>query len=362
MKLTVPQNELSKALNTVSRTAKAQPGQPLLANVLLRTDDTKLIVTATNLEVVIVDTIGAKVEEQGAITVPAKLLTEFVNNLPKTNIDIKTEENRIKITAGGYKSTINSQKADDYPAIPESNENSQFTVSSDLLRSAISETVLVTSADTTRPILTGVYFHTVDGVLYLAATDGYRLAERRAMALEDEVDMIVPADALQDVIRIAANANEVTVKYSDDQISFIADEARITSRLIDGKYISYRQLIPTDTTFKIQTDRDEFIKIVKVAELFARESAGTVIIESKADTSELAVRSITSQMGDNISSIDADIQGGDSMVSVNSKFLLDALNCIKGEKVTIRYNGKMSPVLLMGDDDIYKHIVMPVKS
>ena len=362
MKLTVPQNELSKALGTVTRIATAQPGKPILANVLLRTDDAKLIVAATNLEVVIVDTIGAKVEEQGAITVPAKLLAEFVNNLPKTNVNIETDDSKIKITAGGYKSTINSQKADDYPAIPDSTEEGEFTILSDLLKSAISETVLVTSTDTTRPILTGVYFHTIDGNLYLAATDGYRLAERKVAAVEGDINMIVPADALQDAMRVASSVKEVTVRYSDDQISFIAEDARVTSRLIDGKFISYRQLIPTDTTFKIVANRDEFIRIVKVAELFARESAGTIVIEGKAGANELSVRSITSQLGDNVSNIEAEVQGGDSTVSVNSKYLMDALNCIRGEKVTMQFSGKMSPVLLTGESDNYKHIVMPVKS
>lgn len=362
MKLTVLQSDLAKALGAVSRIASAKAGMPILANVLLRTDDTRLIVAATNLEVVIVDTIGAQVDSEGAIAVPARLLTDFVNNLPHTNVEINTEENRLLISAGGYKSTINSQAADDYPAIPESNETNELTLPCDTLKEAISETVLATSNDVTRPILTGVYFHTVDGQLYLAATDGYRLAERKLMAIDQSIDMIVPAGALQDAIRVISGGKDVTVRYSDDQISFIVGDARVTSRLIDGKFINYRQLIPEKTEFSAKMNRDEFVRITKMAELFSREAAGTVIVENKQDYSTVSVRSITSQIGDNASSIEAEVTGGDTQVGLNSKYLVDALNCLKGEQISMGYNGKLTPVLLMGENLDYRHIIMPVKS
>lgn len=365
MKLSIKQDNLAKALNAVGRVATARVGLPILANVLIRTDENKLIVAATNLEVAIITKLNAQIKEQGAIAVPARLLTEFVGNLPHTNIDLETDETKLKISAGGYKSVINSTVADDYPALPNSAEENSFTIAADLLKSAISGVALVAGNDVTRPILTGVYFYSTDGQMYMAATDGYRLAERKMIKLGNNFAAIIPSGTLADVTRLINNEKEITVKYNDEQITFVTGETSITSRLIDGKYIDYQQLIPTQTNFTITVDRADFIKITKVAELFARETAGSIIIEGNPTEKTLSVRSITSQLGENTSSIEADIEvsgGDDCMVSLNSKYLLDALNCIDGEKVTMKFNGKLSPVLLIGQDDSYRHIIMPVKA
>lgn len=365
MKLSIKQDNLAKALNAVGRIATARVGLPILANVLIRTDENKLIVAATNLEVAIITKLNAQIKEQGAIAVPARLLTEFVGNLPHTNIDLETDETKLKISASGYKSVINSTVADDYPALPNSAEENSFTIAADLLKSAISGVALVAGNDVTRPILTGVYFYSTDGQMYMAATDGYRLAERKMIKLDNDFVAIIPSSTLADVTRLINNEKEIVVKYNDEQITFVTGETSITSRLIDGKYIDYQQLIPTQTNFTITVDRADFIKITKVAELFARETAGSIIIEGNPTEKTLSVRSITSQLGENTSSIEADIEvsgGEDCMVSLNSKYLLDALNCIDGEKVTMKFNGKLSPVLLMGQDDSYRHIIMPVKA
>ena len=365
MKLTIKQDNLAKALNAVGRVATAKAGMPILANILLRTDQNKLTIAATNLEVAIISVIGAQVKEQGAITVPARLLTDFISNLPHTNITLETDESKLKVSTEGFKSTINSILADDYPALPESDEKDKLKVSAEELKKSISRTALVSSNDTTRPILTGVYLYSQDGQLYMVATDGYRLAESQLTESKQDVSAIIPSSTLAEVVRLLGDLTEVEVKYKDDQITFLLDNVSITSRLIDGKFIDYRQLIPTETNYQIVVERAEFIKIVKVAELFARESAGSIIIEGNPTDKLLSVRSITSQLGDNTSSIEADIvvKGTEPcMVSLNSKFLLDALNCLEGDKVRIMFNGKLAPVLLLGEKSDYRHIIMPVKS
>ena len=203
------------------------------------------------------------------------------------------------------------------------------------------------------------------------------------MPLESEISAIIPSSTLTDVARLLGSVKEVEVKYNDEQVAFIIGETSVTSLLIDGKYIDYINLIPTNTSFTITINRaefikitkvaelfaretaGEFIKITKVAELFARETAGSIILEGDPAGKTLSVRSITSQLGENTSSIEADIVASgtdDCMVSLNSKFLLDALNCIEGDQVTMSFNGKMSPVLLTGQDTNYRHVIMPVKS
>lgn len=363
MKLTVNQQSLAKALNAVGRIATTKAGLPILSNVLIRTDDNKLIVAATNLEVAITTSLNAQVSEQGSLAIPARLFTDFITNLPHANVDLDTDDTKLKISASGFKSTINSVLADDYPALPETADGSEFTLPADILKKAISGTAQIASNDTTRPILTGVYLYTDNGKLTMAATDGYRLAESRLIDLDQELAAIIPASTLGDVARLMDDG-DVTVHYNDEQITFTSGDTSVTSRLIDGKFIDYQQLIPKDTNFVITVDRGEFVKIVKVAELFARETAGTVIVEGHPAAKTLTVRSIVSQLGDNNSEIEADIQAAgteDCVIGMNSKYLLDALNCLEGDKVTISCNGKMSPALLMGEADDYRHVIMPVK-
>lgn len=365
MKLVVKQDSLAKALNAVGRIATARVGLPILANILIRTDDNQLIVAATNLEVAIIVSLGAQVSEQGSIAVPARLFTDFISNLPHANVELETDETKLKISASGFKSTINSVLPDDYPALPEIEGGNSFMIPAETLKNAISGVALVTSNDVTRPILTGVDFYTTDGQLYMAATDGYRLAEQQIMPLDQEVSAIIPGSTLADVSRLLGSNKEVEVRYNDEQITFTTGEASVTSRLIDGKYIDYQQLIPTETNFTVVVDKSEFAKVVKVAALFARETAGSIIVEGNPTTKMLSVRSITSQLGDNSSEIEAELEvNGEEpcTVSLNSKYLLDALNCISGGKVTMKFNGKLSPVLLFGDNTEYKHIIMPVKS
>ncbi len=360
MKLTVTQNDLAKALGNVSRIAIAQSGNPMLGNVLLRTDANKLIVIATNLEVVMVDTISAKVESEGAIAVPAKVLTEFICNLPNTEVEIEVKKNLIYIKAGTYQSTINAVDPEDYPAIPESDETKTFEISAEDLKEIASRVAIIASTDTARPILTGVYFNTDDeGRLCLAATDGYRMAELKLMKLNTEVKMNVPYRAIQDAMRIAAGSDTVLVKYSDDQISFVAANARVTSRLIDGKYIDYRSLVPKSTKFTVTLNRAEWIKAAKIAEPFSRPGS-TIII--KVEGNVLRVRSVAGQMGVNSSELAVQAEGGDMTFNVNCHYLVEALNCLHGEDVVIHNDGKMMPIILTGDQDNYLHLVMPMRN
>jgi len=361
MKITVTQENLNRALNIVGRIATSRASLPILSNILLRTDNGRLIVAATNLEVAITETIGAKIDDEGSITVPARLITDFVGNLPHTQVVIETDNEKVKISAGTYSSTINATLADDFPALPEIQATTSFEIKAEELKDAINETALVASSDTTRPILTGVYVYSFENALYFAATDGYRLAEKRVIDFKEEVSVIVPASTLADVVRILSTEEKVKIELGDEQISFVIGDVTITSRLIDGKFIDYRQLIPSKTEFSASCDHNEFVRITKVAELFARESAGSVILKTDQTKNEISIESITSQIGENNSSIEAEVKG-DGTVTLNSKFLLDALGVIKGDKINVHFSGKLAPILLTGDNDDYKHIIMPVKS
>ena len=363
MKINLTQSNLAKVLNTVSRVASSRTTLPVLSNILIRAELNEVSFSATNMELSIIEKTNVKIDEDGTIVVPARLITEFVSNLPKSNITIESKGTQVNITAGNYKSTIYTVSTDEFPALPEPVMTNSFKINASDLKQAINNTVLVASGDTTRPILTGVYFYTIDSKLFLAATDGYRLAEKQVVDCDNKVSAIIPASTLTEVVRILGDNNEtVDISFEEDQTSFTIENVTIISRTIEGNFIDYRQLIPKNTDVKIIVDRNEFIRAVKVSELFARESAGSITLSASSERSTLSIHTITTQIGENNSDMEAEVTG-DGTVTLNSKFLLDALNQIDGDNVKMQFSGKLAPVLLTSEkSDSYKHIIMPVKS
>jgi DNA polymerase-3 subunit beta len=362
MQITVTQEKLSKALNIVSRVASTRTTLPVLNNILIRTENNQLLLTATNLEIFIITSIKTKIAKDGVAAVPANLITEFVGNLQKTNIDLSIKDNKLKIKAGNYDSTINTVSPDDFPSLPDSKTNIEFEIDSKIFKEAAAQTVLAASSDTTRPVLTGVYFHTYEGNLYMTATDGYRLAERKLIAQKSVIDSIIPTTAINEVVRVIDEATEkIKVSISDDQIIFEIGAIKIVSRLIDGNFINYRQLIPAKTDNSATLDKAEFIQTVKVAELFARESAESIVLKTDTTKQVISVSSIASEFGENSSEIEGEIKG-DASITLNAKYLLGALGAVEGDKVKFNFSGKLAPSLITGEDDNYKHIIMPVKS
>jgi DNA polymerase-3 subunit beta len=366
MELSVTQENLARALSAVGRVASSKTGLPILSNILLRTEGNRLLVAATNLEIASTYYIGAKVVRQGSITIPARLASEFVSSLPKGTIDLSTKGPHMTISAGSYNSVINGVEADEFPELPaiDEAESVHYTVAVADFKQAVSQTIITCSSDSTRPVLTGVYWHSVDGSLYLAATDGYRLAERRLLSTKSQIAAIVPSGSLQEVLRtLSDTVDEVEVLFDNTQVRFRVGEAEITSRLIDGNYPDYRQLIPKESETTIRLKTDEFTRIVKVAGLFARESGGSVTITASAETNEVSIHSIASELGENTSSAVGEITN-DGQVTLNSRYVSEALGVIDGEKVEFRFSGKLSPTVLTVYEKKpnYIHIIMPLKS
>ena len=366
MELTVTQENLSRALSNVSRVASAKAGLPILQNILLRTDGTRLLIAATNLEVASTYHIGAKVAAPGAITIPSRLVSEFVANLPKGVVSLKVDKQKLEITSEGYRSVINGIVADEFPELPAIDEaqSVQYQIEPTSFKQAVSQTIITTSSDNTRPVLTGVFWHTFDGKLYLAATDGYRLSEKRLMESQSEINAIIPATTLQEVLRnISDDATEVDVLFDETQVRFRVGDSEIISRLIDGNYPAYRELIPKASETTLTIDHNEFSRITKVAGLFARDSGGSVKIEADKDAGELRLQSIASEYGENTSSSPAKVSASGE-ITLNSRYLSEALSVIDGESIQLEFNGKLSPSILTAveKDPDYKHIIMPLKS
>lgn len=363
MKLTVTQENLARALQTVGRVASGKTPLPILNNILFRTDNNRLLLAATNLELAITQRVGSKIEREGSITVPARLTTEFILNLPKGNVELEVEGTKMHIVCGTYKSTINGMAPDEFPELPSIEEKSALTMPIADLKRAVQQTVVVASSDDTRPVLTGIFCHTHEGKLFFAATDGYRLAERQLLTTAQEVKAIIPVVALNDVLRIVTDdMSDAKFVFGENQVRILLDDVEVTSRLIDGSFPDYRALIPTESESVVTLPKDEFTRITKVASLFARESGGSVTLKADSGTGKLSIHSIASQLGENTSEAGATVTA-DGTVTLNSRYLLEALGCIDNKEVQFRFSGTLSPCVLTGNDAAgYQHIIMPLKS
>lgn len=361
MKLQVTQENLTKALNTVARVANVRNTLPILANVLVKTDGNRLSISATNLDIAITHRIGSKIEKTGSITVPARLMQDFVSSLPEGILKLELTDNKLHITTDQYQSTINGIAADDFPVMPAISDGITWKTGVNELKKALSQVVFAASSDDSRPVLTGVYFHTVGGEVVTVATDSYRLAERRLGKNKTNINFLVPASAANDLLRIISDSDkEVTVTHDDQQVLFQVGDITMVARLIEGNFPDYRKLIPTKFKTVAKLTRADFLNITKVSALFARESAGSITI--KVEDDKVSIKAIASQLGENTATADAEIKGGGE-VTLNSRYLIDALNAFDGEKIEFCFNGKLEPCILRSPDDPkYLHLIMPLRS
>ncbi len=372
MKIKVTQEKLSKALNNISRIAVGKVTLPILNNVLIRVDRKKVSLTTTNLDMAIVDFLPVSNSEDGVVTVPAKLLAEFVSNLPKgENIEISSKDTKITISAGKYSSIINGTPADDFPELPEINEKKAvvYKIGIDEFKTSINQVIIASSNDLTRPALTGVYFNTYNNTLAIAATDGYRLAEKKLIdKIESEVSAIVPTNSLQEVLRsINDEMEEIEISFNEDLVRFRLGEIEIVSKLIDAEYPNIDNFIPKEQEIEIQASREELVRITKLASLFARHGANDVITCETKTPKTFSIHSIANEFGENDSTIETKVEK-DGKISITSKYLLDALNVMDGEDIVIGFSETINkttnmatPMILKnkGSDD-YIHILMPV--
>lgn len=366
MRMQITQNNLHRALSLLSRVASNKTPLPILANILLKCTKNSLELSATNLEVAVSHTTKGKVDEEGSVTVPARLLYEFVAQLPKdTTVDLVFDKNKLFISTGSYSSHIQGTGAEDFPALPVIKSNENLDINVDELKRAINQTILAASHDETRPILGGAFFHTVDTSAYVAATDGYRLAEvKLPISSVNNFSGVVPLQTLQDVLRILQDTNQQKVKlqFEDGQFGLVCGETSLVSRLIEGQYPAYQQLIPEKSEISFNINREELLTAAKLAGLFARESGGSITITASESDKTVSVSSLASQVGDNNSELKCEVVGSGKVV-LNVRYLTEALNSFDTNTINFRFSGDISPcVITSSEQPNYQHIVMPLKS
>lgn len=364
MRLQVTQQNLNRALGTVARVANTRNQLPILANVLIKTSQNRLSISATNLDIAISQYIGGKVVEEGSITVPARLMQDFISSLPDGVIELKLEDTKLHIKTDKYQSVVNGVLADDFPVMPAIESGEELQISSTQLKRALQQVVFAASSDESRPVLTGILLRGDGSKLRVAATDSYRLAEKVLdIKLAKPVDLLVPATAMHDLLRILGDGEEVvTLTYDEQQVLFQVGDVELVARLLEGKYPDYQKLIPAQFEVTAELKRSELLNVTKVSSLFARESAGSITIEVDEADKRLSIHSVASQLGENTASSNGTVVGSGT-ITLNSKYLLDGLGAINEEEVAFAFNGKLEPTVVRatGKTD-YVHVIMPLKS
>lgn len=363
MNVITTQQHLSKALSAVSRFVNARGTLSVLGNVLLETREGRLRVAATNLELGIDYFIGAKIEEEGAITVPARLLNDYLNNLKEEKVELTVKDNMLHIKSTGAQSSLNTIDAAEFPLIPEVTQGKSVTISSSGIKDIISKVAFAASTDETRPILSGVLFHFQDPVLKVAATDSYRLAEL-TMQFEkkasEELKVVVPAKALAELGRVIGD-DEVTIRTAENQVQFETENVRLVSRLLEGEYPAYQQIIPEKLDTKAVLPREDFISKVRLTSLFSQE-AGLGIKLSFTAPGKVEIQAQAAQVGDSNASLTAEVSGPDNDITFNARYLLDCLGAIHDKSVILETSGKLSPCLIRGEADAgYRYVIMPLR-
>ena len=374
MRLSCLQENLNRGLSIVGRAVATRTTLPITNNVLLSTDESRLKLVATNLEMAISHWIGAKVETEGEITVPARLLTEFVASLPNDRVDLNMASGSkvVELNCARFEARISGVDAKDFPPIPRVDEGINTKVEVESLRQAITQVVFAVASEESRPVLTGVDAQFEGDLLTLAAADGFRLAVYKlplSTPVDEKIEVIIPGRTLAELSRLIGDDEEaidITVNPNKSQVLFKMKNTQLVSQLVQGTFPQYSQLIPQSYNTKMVVDVAEFLRATRTASIFARDGSGIVRLVATPGGGELAPGKITvsarsEELGDDVGEIDASVEGEEAKIAFNGKYLTDVLGVLREPQVTLETTNPSSPGVIrpVGVDN-YTHVVMPM--
>ncbi|MBS3785090.1 MAG: DNA polymerase III subunit beta [Anaerolineae bacterium] len=374
MKVSCLQENLAEGLSIVGRAVSPRSTLPVLGNVLLATEGGRLRLSATDLEVGITCWIGAKVEEEGATTVPARTLIDLVNALPPGQVDLEliVRTQTLNLRAARSEASIKGIDAQEFPIVTVPEGNAQgIPIEPDVLRKAIEQVAFAAATDESRPILTGVLAQFEDKQLTLAAADGFRLSVRSVAlpnAISDPFSIIIPAQALSELRRVSGHQQDpisIHVTPERNQVIFELTDVVLVSQLIDGNFPDYRQIIPRDRNTHTIVDTAPFLKACKMAQIFAREAANISRIQiepgSELEPGRMRISATSAETGEDVSEIDASIEGQSVEIAFNVKYLIDVLSVSDAPQVTLDTTTSSSPgVIRPIGETSFTHVIMPM--
>ena len=375
MKITCKQQDLSRALSVVSHAVSSRSTLPILANILLSTDHDRLKLSATNLEIGINSWIEGQVQEEGAITVPAKLVTDYVNSLPQGGVDITVPDEGNTVTIKGGRSTTNikGMDASEFPLIPSADGGeTPINLDASLLKEMINEVAFAAADDESRPVFTGVLVQVSNERITFAAADAFRLAVRVASLpgdTETRSDILIPAKTLTELGRIlpAEGPVQMIVTPNRAQVLFHTEQIDLVSRLIEGAFPNFRQIIPKEHTTRAVVETKEFAADVKRAALFARDSSNITRLKinpganNGLEPGAVTIEATAEDLGDNVSTINAAVDGPEQQIIFNVKYLAEVLSVIGSQEVALEVNAATKPGVVrpVGSAD-YTYVIMPM--
>jgi len=367
MKFTCTQENIFEGLNIVTPITGKNLSLPILNNVLFTISGTDITVSSTNLEIAVTTHLRGKAESDGSFTANGKLLRDFVALQPNGKIDVSEKGQDVHIQSQSSKTVIKTTPADEFPVIPKVDDGAQSVdISMESFAGAVRSILPTISLNESRPELSGLYMQFSDGLLVLAGTDSYRLAEfsiklKQAQGIKG--NYIIPLRTIQEVLRIFEHETTVRFIFTENQFACLSEQTELVSRLIEGTYPDYRQIIPTEEKTTVSMNRAECIQAVKSASLFCKSGVNDIELSTKKDEKLLVIAAANNQIGENITTLSATtITGEDTTIVFNYRYVLDALASIETEDVLLSLSGPESTgVFRPSDDSSLLHLVMPIR-
>ena len=370
MQFSCLQDNISKGLANVSRAVAQRAPLPITQNVLIEAEDSKLKITATNLEIAITTWIGAQIEEEGSVTIPARMLSDFINSLPDKKVDIETVANPIglKIHCANFDAQMNGIDPENYPPIPNISDGPKISISSSDFKSSLSRVRFAVATDESRPALTGVKVDIKGNEFTLASADGFRLAIETGScesSVEEDVSVIVPGRTMNEIFSLLGTDSgmlDMTVTEQKSQALFKFGDVEVVTQLIQGNFPDYERLIPGEKGTICRVNREEILQATNAASVFARDGSGIIrMVSDDTDEGSIRIMSQAEELGSNESRVNASIEGEETRIAFNSKFLNEILSVLDGDEVEIETMSPSSPgVFRSAANSGYLHIIMPM--
>jgi DNA polymerase-3 subunit beta len=384
MKLLCTRENLKTAVYNTERVTGKQSNLPILNNILLETEKGRLKISATNLEIGVISYLGAKIEKEGKITIPVKILSNFINNLPENEdkINIETNNQILEISTNGYKAKIKGLDAQDFPIIPKTQNPFSFILSAQKIKNFIPKLITCVSINEARPELSGVCMNLSPKQVFLAATDSFRLIEVvLPIEMEKQSDqyqkirekyptIIIPAATLAEIFRIInQETEEIRLVVEENQLFISIDDVWVVSRLINGKYPDYKQIIPQKSSTRMVILKEDFLRAVRISSGFVSGKGGEISIASDLEKKIVVVSSESQEKGENSTALKSDITGPNQKVVFNPKFIIDGLNAMDSIQISLFVNNNSSPASIKMIDEKngevlegVNYIAMPIRN
>lgn len=365
MLITITQENLHKAMQLIGRIVGTRANLPVLANVLLQSENGRLKLAATDLEIGLITRIGAKVDKEGAVTVPCRSFAEFIATIVDDKVTLESDGTVLKVSSAHAKASFRGIDAEEFPVIPTV-DASVIDLPSQALIAGVKQVVVAVAPDDTRPVLSGVLIRVRGKEMRLVATDSYRLAEKtiKLDKAGDDCEAIVPAKSINELARVASSISTETISCAmkDSQILFMLDDTVLVSRIIDGKYPDYEKIIPKILSTQAVIASDQFKSTVRAATIFARESANTVKVQF-GPSAAITMSATAESLGSTSVTVDCEVSGPEAASAFNIRYLSDAASAIGDEKIEFGLSGELAPGLIKGTvSGDFLYVIMPLKN